>query len=43
MVEGDPVLFVEPGAGVLVGVYCDKGMSVPSTASDLADGPREKV
>ena len=43
MEEGELALGMEPGAGVSVGVCCDKGVSVPSTAIEMADGPREKV
>lgn len=43
VVEGDPSLLVEPGAGVLVGVCCDKAVSVLLTATKLPDGPWEKV
>lgn len=41
--EGNSALLVEPGAGVLVAVCGNKAVSVPSTAIELADGPREKL
>lgn len=43
VLEGNPALFVDPGAGVLVATCGNKGVSVPSTAIKLADGARENV
>lgn len=43
VLEGNPALFVDPGAGVLVVACGNKAVSVPSTAIEMAGGSREKV